>query len=299
MTHLIESSPICLEFALKPRPSKQLAIASGMQLRILLICETVDETPHTGLFRFENCETVKTTFNDAVKLLRHQSFDVAIAMVPNPTQLHALRAGAPENLAIVAAGPEPVETAAVQFCQSLADEYLCLTTLNLEHVKWTVHRAVERRQLLLDALQLRSARTQSRDEDYHAAIHQVRALRSAMLEHPESTPTHPPEWLIAKLSDLLKAYVVSVSSSLHGEVETFVEGLSQSGVTMHETLMAHSLATEQILLGIGNRPGWHAFGRSQILALQLTMFFFKSSKPDGELSGTYLCEATLANATQV
>ena len=101
-----------------------------------------------------------------------------------------------------------------------------------------------------------------------------------MLEHTESTSARPPEWLVAKLNDLLKVYVVSVSSNLHSEIESFVEGLLQSGVTIHETLMAHSLATEQILLGLGNRPGWHALGRSQILAYQLTMFFLASVKPD-------------------
>jgi len=282
------------EIALKSGPLEELTIESTPQLRIVLISDSLEGRAYRSLFELQNSELVYTTSDEAAKLLRQQSFDVAVAFDSDTTYLGALRSTAPQSLAIVAAGRESADVAAMQFCKTLADEYICLADTTSDHAKWILLRAVERRQLLIDAQQLRTTRTQTLDEDYHAAIHQVRALRATMLEQPEVTTTHPPEWLVAKLNELLKVYVVSISSELHDDVESFVEGLVQSGVTLHETLMAHSMATEQILLRLGHRPGWHALGRSQILAYQLTMFFLRSLKPSSNSSGIDWCEASLA-----
>lgn len=254
---------------------------SKPQLRILLIGKTLESTG--GLFSAANHEVIQITSDAAVKLLRRQTFDVAVAIHPSESYLAALQAAAPQTLAIIVASSEPSETALPRYCQTLADDYLNLTGATPEYAIWILSRAIQRRQLLIDAQQFRAS--QSKEENCHAAIHQVRALRAAMLEDSDCSLAHPPAWLVSKLNELLKAYVVSVSEDLNGEIESFVDGLLQSGVTVHETLMAHSFATEEILLGLGNRPGWHTLGRSQILAHRLTMLFLESLKPNGDPAG--------------
>jgi len=50
-----------------------------------------------------------------------------------------------------------------------------------------------------------------------------------------------------------------------------VQRLDKSEVTLPETLMAHTVATETLVLGLGSRPAWHVLSRANLMAYELMM----------------------------
>ena len=64
------------------------------------------------------------------------------------------------------------------------------------------------------------------------------------------------------MEDLLRAYLIAVADELPDEVAQRVDSLRQSGVTLDEVLLAHSVATERLLVNIGSRSGWLSWGEA-------------------------------------
>ena len=80
--------------------------------------------------------------------------------------------------------------------------------------------------------------------------------------------------------DILKCQLISTSSAVD-EISGFAQGLRQADVTLTECLLANSLATERIILGLGGRRGWFAIGQSHRIAMQI-MWVYQSCIPTSE-----------------
>lgn len=224
----------------------------------------------------------------ALELLRKQMFDVALVwhshQLDSVTYLPTLRTVAPESLGVVVLETD-LGTLSSDALQSAclaagSDGYLGLRESS-DVLCWRIHRAVERRQLLCHAQLWSTHQSKTRQEDHHEAIHQVRSLRAILLDNDATS--QPPEWLVDKFAELLRAYVVAVSGDLADEVGQLVSGLKQSGVTQCEALMAHSVATEQLVISIGPRPGWHMLGRSQMLAYEVMLQYSRDLQVTAEM----------------
>lgn len=247
-------------------------------LRVLFVrdaaCELPEEQQVAAIF--DDCfDVTKACANTAMKLIRQQVFEVAI--VRDSMELAAtdfvpmlLEVG-PEDLAVVVVGDRlPVEFEPL--CLALdVDAYQCLRYANAELLRWKIHRAVERRRMAAHSQRWTSQQAKRSQEESQDAIHHVRALRGFLLE--TDAPARPPEWLVRKFLELLRAYVVSLAVDWNDELAQLVDGLRRSHVSLCEALMAHSLATEQLLLGMGRRPGRRVLDRSQMLAYALVVQF--------------------------
>ena len=255
-------------------------------LRVLLIGNAANSLADSELRnRLTAClEVTVSPPAAAIKLLRERAFDAAIVVhndgLDAVAYLPTMFAVGGENLAIVIAGERPSFEMEVRCFEAEADAYYCQTGSSVDLLFWHLHRAVERKGLVHDARQWLTHQEQAREQDHYAAVHQVRSLRSVLLDR-DADP-HPPQWLVKKLGELLRAYVVSVSGDLADEVRLLVGILEQSGVILNEVLMAHSVATEQLVIGLGNRPAWHVLGRSQMMAYELLMHFSKSDRSPAE-----------------
>ena len=247
-------------------------------LRILVIHEESSSDIADQQLRECFADAFEVTFADAsssFELLRRQVFEVAV--VTDQKQGQALRIVpmvldlGPDNLAVVVVGEGASARTEVEFLSVDADAYHSTTQSHSELLRWKVARAVERRHLMSRAAKWSSEQARLRQEDSHAAVHLVRTLRSQLLE--TSTPAQPPIWLTNKFLELLRAFVVSAATNMDAELSQLVDGLLTSRVSLNEALMAHSLATEQLLLGMGRRSGKRLSERSQTLAYALIARF--------------------------
>lgn len=221
------------------------------------------------------------TIESAMTSLRQEFFDVVILhddlSQPAEQAIEPLRTASPDHLAIVVIGSntesESPRTAAI-FLDAGADAYVCQQTTDVRTVLWTLARAVERQRLLRDVASSRKQIELKRSQDHQDAVHQLRTQRSLLLEHVddfEEADPNPPSWLVDYFQDLLKMYVVSGSGNHRDEVTQLVDRLDHCEVTLSEALAAHTLAAEQLVLSLGNRPAWHILGRANLLALELIM----------------------------
>lgn len=184
-----------------------------------------------------------------------------------------IRTTAAANMAIVVLGSAAVETKLAACLEASADAYLCQSSTNARALLWTLARASERQRMLTENATLRHKLQQHSGHDHQQALHQIRAQRGLLVEHVDESQTdpHPPAWLVDRLFELLRIYVVTGSGRLREDVAQLVEPLEQCEVTLAETLMAHCAATQRLVQGLGNRPAWHILGRANLLAYELVM----------------------------
>lgn len=217
------------------------------------------------------------TIESAMTSLRQEFFDVVILhddpALPATSAIEPLRTASPDHLAIVVIGSS-TERETAFFLDAGADAYLCQQTTDVRTLLWTLARAAERQRLLRDVAASRQTIELKRSQDHQDAIHQLRAQRSLLLEHEGDFSTsdpNPPAWLVEYFQDLLKMYVVSGGGSHRNEVRQLVDRLDHCEVTLAEALTAHTLAAEQLVLSLGNRPAWHILARANLLALEVVM----------------------------
>lgn len=219
------------------------------------------------------------SLESAMALLRQEVFE-AVIVQHQPGKLDAIaaigaiRAASPDFLAMVVIGEQPEEEMMAVCFDASADAYICKGTTDVRTLLWVLARAGERQRLLRESHESRTALQQQRAQQHQKAIHQLRSQRSLLLEHiaiSSSADPHPPSWLVEHFLDLLRIFVVSGTGTLRDEVTQLVANLEDSEVTLAEALTAHTLATENLILGLGNRPAWHILGRANLLAYELVM----------------------------
>lgn len=249
-------------------------------LRVLVITE---DGPTSQIHRpVHSCDILATCFEtselnlqQAAKRLRQQSFDLAVIEIStalDPFQcIPLLQELGSENMAIVVLGMDTDAKDEADFLAADVDGFVDLTRTTMEQIQWTIVRAVERRKLLTESQRSLSQQAQRRQQDALAAVHHVRAMRGVLLD--SSCDARPPDWLVKKFDEVLRAYVVSAADDWTDEISQLVAGFTNCGVTLCDALMAHSLATEELLLSQGQRPGRRISERSQILAYAIVVQF--------------------------
>lgn len=175
--------------------------------------------------------------------------------------------------AIVVTGQQPAERWTAQCLEASADAYVCRPSTDGGTLIWVIARAVERQRMAGELRSLAENLQSQRSQHHQAALHQLRAQRSLLLEHLDGKvqDPHPPTWLVQHFVELLRIYVVSGVGNPKTEVRHLVTQLKSSEVTLAEALMAHTVATEKLVLGLGNRPTWHVLGRANLMAYELVM----------------------------
>ena len=193
-----------------------------------------------------------------------------------------LRTAAPDSLAIVVIGDDtPADLGADNrqarsaLCiDAGADDFVERTGTPVRTLLWKLARAAERQALIGQCQQQKQQEANTQNEDYQAAIHQLRTQRSLLLEYlpeAEHENPNPPAWLIDYFSDMLRMFVVSGHGNHRDEVGQLVDRLECCEVTLAEALCAHSLAVEQLILGRRGRSAWHILGRANLIATELIM----------------------------
>lgn len=221
------------------------------------------------------------TLEAAMTLLRQESFDVVIlhhevGKLDAVAGLAPIRAASPDYLAVVVMGEEGNADMTAHCLENAADAYYCRRETDVRTLLWGLARAAERQRLLRDAHTYQQALETKAKQHHQEALHQLRSQRSVLVDHfalsgDEVDGACPPPWLVNHFTDLLRIYVVSGTGTLREEVSELVDRLEHSEVTLAEALMAHTLAAEELVLGLGNRPAWHILGRANLLAYELIM----------------------------
>lgn len=213
----------------------------------------------------------------AMTLLREQVYDAVIVQDgPDFDAVEALgplRTASPDHLAIVVIGEKPAASMTALCLDSSADAYVCRDSTDVRTLLWTLARAAERQSLIREAAENRTVIEQQNALQHQLAVHQLRTQRSLLLEHAglESLDPHPPEWLVEEFLELLRISVVSGTGTMRDEVSQLVTKLERCQVTLAEAMMAHTLAAEKLVLGLGTRPAWHILGRASLLVYEVVM----------------------------
>ena len=233
-----------------------------------------------------DAEICSATLDSAMRYLREELFDLVVLVeCPRLDSLEAmspLRTTAPDNLAIVVIGDDTPDSAWADNIQArgalcidaCSDDFVERTGTPVRTLLWKLARAAERQALIGQCQQQKQQEANSQNEDYQAAIHQLRSQRSLLLEYlpeAEHENPNPPAWLIDYFSDLLRMFVVSGHGNHRDEVGQLADRLDCCEVTLAEALCAHSLAVEQLILGRRGRSAWHILGRANMIATELIM----------------------------
>jgi len=219
------------------------------------------------------------TLEAAMTLLRQEVFDVVIVhhqpgRFDAVSALAPIRAASPDFLAVVVVGEAPESEMSAICLEASADAYFCRGQTDVRTLLWGLARAAERQRLLSESQEYRQAKKQWQTGQHQEAVHQLRSLRSLLVDHlgPEDDvdPT-PPSWLVDCFANLLHIYVVSGSGNLRTEVGQLTERLTRSEVTLAEALTAYTMAAEDLVRGLGSRTAWHILGRGNLLTCELIM----------------------------
>lgn len=226
-----------------------------------------------------NClEVTYVSPREGLEIARKQAFDAAVLLRCNRFDalgyLAMLRATGASEFATLMATHEVDPDFEAECCRRDADGCAMGCPGAPGWFECQLQRAVERNQFRSAASHWDSHQKRMKQVDQRAAIHQIRAIRGVLLEGMAvgTNPT-PPSWLTDRLEGILRAYVVSVGSDVSDEVQSMVCSLQKSGITQCEALLAHSVATERLMLSLGNRPGSHVLNRSQLLAFEMMTHF--------------------------
>lgn len=219
------------------------------------------------------------TLTSAMTLLRQEVFDVVIVHhlpghVDAMAAIGPIRTSSPDCLAVVVVGDESASSMSALCLEATADAYFCRGETDVRTLLWGLARASERQRLLRECRSLQESVAQQKSRQHQEAIHQLRAQRSLLVEHfvaTEQHDPHPPAWLTECFLELLRIYVVTGTGNLRDEVTQLAGRLELCEVTLAEALTAHTLAAEEMVLGLGNRPAWHILGRANLLAYELVM----------------------------
>lgn len=228
-------------------------------------------------------EFVTANSNTAMNLLRKHSFDIVLLQIKNleslPIDVAAIRTVAADQMGVVVYGSEPVGEILAGCSDVEMDEYLCISpsldgeTDSHAQVRWGIKRTLEGRRHRIVARQWQSRQQQMTSKDQYEALHLLRAQRSALLDLAwEAETDDVPQWLVNQFADILRSRLMTTSADVT-EVSGFVTNLQQGGVTLIECLVANSVATERIILGLGQRPAWFALGQSHILTTQVMWLY--------------------------
>ena len=257
-----------------------------MGLRVLVIDDGIPAEIEEWSGAFTMAEVHSTSLATAMQLLRQQAFDLLLMPVRTRDELvslgHAVRAVGLEQLAIVAFGVEDQIGIAPACSEADVEAYFNIEDSNADYALWTFEHAIETRRAKLDAARWRRLQRQQESSEHHEAVQQLRIQRSAILEFvsedasreriAESEMGQVPEWLIERFEQMIKARAMS-GSSRDRDLVTLIDCLQKSGLPLLDCLLANSLASERIMLGLGQRPGWFVLGQSQVLAYQLSLSF--------------------------
>lgn len=220
----------------------------------------------------------------AMVRLREQTYDAIVldgASGSDDAQqvVQALRAGSPDEQAIVVLGSQPTVEVADAWLEASADAYVCRHEVSVSTLLWQLTMASARQRLANENRRLQELVARSRTQQQQESFRLLREQRRVLLEsdHQDELDLMPPPWLVDDLGELLKIHVMAGAGSLRAEVADLAARLRACHVTVREALLAHNVAVEELVAGQGNRGTWHILGRANLLAYELMLVFAEAS----------------------
>ena len=230
-------------------------------------------------------ELDKCPLAEAMVRLREQTYD-AIILDPESGDdaqqvVRALRAGSPDEQAIVVLGSRPGVEVADAWLAASADAYICCDETNERTLLRQLATASERQRLANENRQLQQLVARGRTQQQQESFRMLREQRRVLLEtdNAQELELVPPSWLVDDLGELLKIHVMAGVGSLRAEVIDLVTRLRACHVTVREALLAHNVAVEELVAGQGNRGTWHILGRANLLAYEMMLVFAETTHP--------------------
>ena len=216
----------------------------------------------------------------AMSRLREEPFDaVLISHLPGKLDaielVPALRAGSHLDQPVLVLGEESPGEMTALCLEASADTYLWVPQTTVRTLLWQIARASERHRLLAENRRWQQSSDQQRVRQHQEALHQLRQQRGLLVDHimhkEQDESATPPGWLVDHFRHLLRNYVVMGCGNLSAEVAQLVQQLGQYEVTLRESLVAHTVAVEELVLGLGHRSAWHVISRGNLLAYELIL----------------------------
>jgi CheY-like chemotaxis protein len=230
-----------------------------------------------------------STPNDALTLLRDESFDCLLIRVNGPLEAteddplslaRGIRAGG--------CGDPVVVVTRVADDDTWRDALQLNVDLLVSAKGWestalvpAIQRAVERGEMLRDNDRLAAADrrrlTRERDEaeyllqQQHQILETMKQLDpgefSGLLAERQSVAL-PPE-LDNYYQELVRTYVIMGSGSLMTEISRLADLMAEAGLSPREVFDFHLLRVSRLVRGLGNRSTRHVMARADLLALEL------------------------------
>ena len=277
--------------------------------RLRLLCVGPDEPSWVGLalqLDAAGCHEPHLRWvssgNEALALLREESFDCLILQDTEDTDVYSLlrgirTGGCPDPVLILIPQPDEELTLASEPWQG---EVLA-TPLgwNSRLLVPSLRRALERENHRLSIADHRRL-LRERDEADHLLDQQRQILKGleklsladerdvlpSEIEESSQRPTGAEYGASLELSlplefdeyyqELLRAYVIMGSGNLGEEISKLAELLALAGYGPRQALELHLRRVEQLVLGLGNRSTRHVMSRADLLALELMIHLGES-----------------------
>jgi DNA-binding NarL/FixJ family response regulator len=312
----------------------------GLPTRLRLLCVgSVEPSWVTLALQLDALGCVEPNFkwvstaNEALALLRDESFDCLLVRINPPRQgsgddpislARGIRAGGCSDPIVIVTMATDDETWTEALRLSV-DLLVSAKGWESSALAQAIQRSVERGRMFHEIDRLASADrrrlVRERDEAEYLLNQQRRFL--AALEHfagpgecdgrstGRDTPSAaavggrienvglPPGKLPGEFDEyyqeLLRTYVIMGSGNLASEIIKLAEILSQAGFTPREVLDLHLARVERLVRGLGNRSTRHVMARADLLALELMVRLGECYQRRAAASGSSVSELPVSD----
>jgi DNA-binding NarL/FixJ family response regulator len=228
-----------------------------------------------------------STANEALALLRDESFDCLLIRVSGPLEVteddplllaRGIRAGGCGDPVVVVTRIAADETWR-EALQLGVDLLVSAKGWESTALVPAIQRAVERGQMLRDIDRLTAADrrrlVRERDEAEYLLQQQQQISNALTMQPPaaaldgEERLTRLPAEFDEYYQELVRTYVIMGSGSLMAEIARLAQLLAQAQLSPREVFDLHLARVGHLVRGLGNRSTRHVMARADLLALEL------------------------------